>query len=79
MFPAFKVVRQLHEMLWYLADPTSRTFDPDTSHQVNELRMMTIEDVMRLRAVAGGALRKPFELAFAAGRNRQWKPLFLKT
>lgn len=45
MFAAFKVVRQLHEMLWYLAEATSRTFDPDTSHQVNELRM-TIENVM---------------------------------
>lgn len=45
MFPAFKVVRQLHEMLWYLTEATNRTFDPDTSHHVNELRM-TIEDVM---------------------------------
>jgi hypothetical protein len=45
MFPAFKVVRQLHEMLWYLAEATGRTFDPDTSDQVNELRM-TIENVM---------------------------------
>lgn len=45
MFPSFKVVRQLHEMLWYLAEATSRTFDPDTSHQVNELRM-TIENAM---------------------------------
>jgi uncharacterized protein YjbI with pentapeptide repeats len=45
MFAAFKVVRQLHEMLWYLAEATTRTFDPDTSHQANELRM-TIEDAM---------------------------------
>ncbi|WP_458781864.1 pentapeptide repeat-containing protein [Arthrobacter sp. D3-16] len=45
MFPAFKVVRQLHEMLWYLTEATNRTFDPDTSHHVNELRM-SIEDVM---------------------------------
>ncbi|MET4097657.1 hypothetical protein ABIB51_004613, partial [Arthrobacter sp. UYCu712] len=34
-----------HEMLWYLAEATSRTFDPDTSHHVNELRM-TIEIAM---------------------------------
>lgn len=45
MFAAFKVVRQLHEMLWYLIEATSRTFDPDTSHQISELRM-TIEYAM---------------------------------
>lgn len=45
MFLSFKAVRQLHEMLWYLAEATSRTFDPDTSHQANELRM-TIENAM---------------------------------
>ncbi|RJT75616.1 pentapeptide repeat-containing protein [Arthrobacter cheniae] len=45
MFPAFKVVRQLHEMLWYLAEATNRTFDPDTSHQVNEFRK-AIENAM---------------------------------
>ncbi|WP_181034559.1 hypothetical protein [Arthrobacter sp. 08Y14] len=45
MFPAFKVVRQLHEMLWYLAEAAGRTFDPDTSHQINE-RRRAIEDAM---------------------------------
>lgn len=29
MFAVFKVVRQLHEMLWYLAEAQQRTFDPD--------------------------------------------------
>jgi uncharacterized protein YjbI with pentapeptide repeats len=38
MFPAFKVVRQLHEMLWYLAEATARTFDPDTSQHLGRLR-----------------------------------------
>ncbi|MCC3276230.1 pentapeptide repeat-containing protein [Arthrobacter sp. zg-Y20] len=38
MFQTFKIVRQLHEMLWYLAEAAGRTFDPDTSHQVNDLR-----------------------------------------
>lgn len=45
MFPVFKVVRQLHEMLWYLAEATNRTFDPDASHQIEELRM-AIENAM---------------------------------
>ncbi|RAX43638.1 pentapeptide repeat-containing protein [Arthrobacter sp. AQ5-06] len=38
MFPAFKIVRQLHEMLWYLAEAATRTFDPDTLQQVDRLR-----------------------------------------
>lgn len=45
MFSSFKVARQLHEMLWYLIEATSRTFDPDTSHQINELRT-AIENAM---------------------------------
>ncbi|MDN3480706.1 pentapeptide repeat-containing protein [Arthrobacter sp. APC 3897] len=45
MFPAFKVVRQLHEMLWFLAEAAGKTFDPDTSQQINELRR-AIEDAM---------------------------------
>lgn len=45
MFPAFKVVRQLHEMLWYLTEATDRTFDPDTSTQADELRI-AIEKAM---------------------------------
>ncbi|WP_104168555.1 pentapeptide repeat-containing protein [Arthrobacter sp. SX1312] len=38
MFTAFTVVRQLHEMLWYLAEAGTRTFDPDTSYTVDDLR-----------------------------------------
>lgn len=45
MFGAFKVIRQLHEMLWYLTEATTRTFDPDTSHQANDLRL-AIEKAM---------------------------------
>ncbi|KPN18210.1 hypothetical protein AO716_10045 [Arthrobacter sp. Edens01] len=44
MFAAFKVVRQLHEMLWYLTEASSRTFDPDTAHVVDSIRM-EIEEV----------------------------------
>ncbi|MFJ4168848.1 pentapeptide repeat-containing protein [Paenarthrobacter sp. NPDC089714] len=29
MFAVFKVVRQLHEMLWYLEDVPQRTYDPE--------------------------------------------------
>jgi uncharacterized protein YjbI with pentapeptide repeats len=29
MFAVFKLVRQLHEMLWYLTEAQQRTFDPD--------------------------------------------------
>ncbi|MGJ3189789.1 pentapeptide repeat-containing protein [Paenarthrobacter sp. FR1] len=29
MFAVFKMVRQLHEMLWYLVEAQQRTFDPD--------------------------------------------------
>lgn len=42
MFSAFKAARQLHEMLWYLAEAQSRTFDPDSSVRVKRLRR-TIE------------------------------------
>lgn len=45
MFPAFKIVRQLHEMLWYLAEASSRTFDSDTSQQADDLRSV-IEETM---------------------------------
>ena len=37
MFAAFKAVRQLHEMLWYLAEARCRTFDPDLAQQAVEL------------------------------------------
>ncbi|GAA1765244.1 pentapeptide repeat-containing protein [Pseudarthrobacter sulfonivorans] len=37
MFAAFKAVRQLHEMLWYLAEARRRTFDPDVAHRAMEL------------------------------------------
>lgn len=38
MFPAFLVVRQLHEMLWYLAEAAHKTWDPDISRRINNLR-----------------------------------------
>lgn len=38
MFAAFKAARQLHEMLWYLAEAQTRTFDPDASNRAAQLR-----------------------------------------
>ena len=38
MFSAFAAARQLHKMLWYLAEAQMRTFDPDASHRAAQLR-----------------------------------------
>ena len=40
MFSAFKVARQLHEMLWYLVEAQERTFDPDSSNCALKLMKM---------------------------------------
>ncbi|MBT2584640.1 pentapeptide repeat-containing protein [Arthrobacter sp. ISL-95] len=37
MFAVFKVVRQLHEMLWYLAEARQRTFDPELAAAADHL------------------------------------------
>lgn len=46
MFAAFKAARQLHEMLWYLAEAQARTFDPDASSRAAQLRTL-IEQAVR--------------------------------
>lgn len=46
MFSAFKAARQLHEMLWYLAEAQTRAFDPDTSRRAVQLRN-TVEQAVR--------------------------------
>ena len=46
MFTAFKAARQLHEMLWHLAEAQARTFDPDAAQQAEQLRS-TIEQALR--------------------------------
>lgn len=43
MFAAFKSARQLHEMLWYLAEARTRTYDPDTVAAVLALRNTILE------------------------------------
>lgn len=40
MFAAFAAARQLHEMLWYLAEARTRTFDPDAALRAQELSTM---------------------------------------
>ena len=39
MFAAFRIMRQLHEMLWYLAEAQDRAFDAETGNDVLELRL----------------------------------------
>lgn len=51
MFAAFKAARQLHEMLWYLAEAQRRTFDPDAADRAERLKN-TIEQAV------GGDLAK---------------------
>jgi uncharacterized protein YjbI with pentapeptide repeats len=46
MFAAFKAMRQLHEMLWHLAEAQDKTFDADAARDANELRLV-IGDLTR--------------------------------
>lgn len=46
MFAAFKAMRQLHEMLWHLAEAEEKTFDADTSREAEDLRLV-IGDLAR--------------------------------
>jgi uncharacterized protein YjbI with pentapeptide repeats len=40
MFASFKTARQLHEMLWHLAEAQARAFDPDTRQRAGGLRTL---------------------------------------
>ncbi|MGG7508240.1 pentapeptide repeat-containing protein [Plantibacter sp. YIM 135249] len=46
MFAAFAAARQLHELLWYLAEAQERAFDLDAAQQAASLRG-TIEQLVR--------------------------------
>jgi Pentapeptide repeats (8 copies) len=73
MFAAFKVLRQLHEMLWLLAQAEARAYGPDTAEDVRHLRAMVREvaegpleevlaaDVGSLHLQVGDALRSVSE------------------
>jgi hypothetical protein len=65
MFAAFKVIKQLHEMLWHLAEAQERTFSPEIAAEVRALRV-EVEAAARqpldldpetLHARTGGLLR----------------------
>ena len=56
MFAAFKIARQLHEMLWHLIEATDRAYDPDLKDRATELRI-TIEGAL------GGEVHEVLELA----------------
>lgn len=61
MFPTFQVARQLHEMLWYLAEAACKTWDPDTSRQVNDLRSeitTATGDIRQILALDPGAMHE---------------------
>ncbi|WP_341392678.1 pentapeptide repeat-containing protein [Arthrobacter sp. G119Y2] len=45
MFSAFGIVRQLHEMLWYLAEAQVRAFDPDLAARAAQLRRLIAQAV----------------------------------
>ncbi|WP_066298165.1 pentapeptide repeat-containing protein [Arthrobacter luteolus] len=40
MFSVFATARQLHEMLWHLAEAAERAFDPDSAGRAEELRTL---------------------------------------
>ncbi|MFD4182527.1 pentapeptide repeat-containing protein [Rhodococcus sp. NPDC058514] len=46
MFSAFKIMKQLHEMLWYLFEAQARAYDPDAKREAHELAA-TIGDMTR--------------------------------
>jgi uncharacterized protein YjbI with pentapeptide repeats len=46
MFAAFKIMRQLHELLWHLAEGQEKTFDADIAQEANELQLV-IGDLVR--------------------------------
>jgi uncharacterized protein YjbI with pentapeptide repeats len=40
MFASFKVMRQLHELLWHLSEAQEKTFDADTAQEAQELGLV---------------------------------------
>lgn len=55
MFSAFAIVKQLHEMSWYLSEAHERTYDPDAAHEARELAstiaLLTSSDLVELFSV----------------------------
>ena len=73
MFASFKTMKQLHEMLWHLAEAEARTFSPDSADEVHRLRSILqaaadgpVEDLLdldleSLHQRTGGMLREVSE------------------
>jgi hypothetical protein len=73
MFASFKTMKQLHEMLWHLAEAEGRTFSPDSADEVHRLRSilqaaadgsledLLVLDIESLQYRTGGVLREVSE------------------
>lgn len=53
MFSAFSIMRQLHEMLWYLYEAQARTYDPDSAQQARDF-------ASTIATLAGGSATELF-------------------
>ncbi len=70
MFASFKTMKQLHEMLWHLAEAEARAFSPDSADEVHRLRSIlqtaadgSVEDLLvldleSLHQLTAGVLRE---------------------
>lgn len=59
MFAAFKIVKQLHEMLWYLAEACERAYAPEAVHEARELESA-------IAALTHGSLAELFSVDIGA-------------
>lgn len=51
MFSAFKVLKQLHEMVWHLLEAQDRTYDAETRELANSIAALTQGDVDELLSI----------------------------
>lgn len=58
MFEVFAVMRQLHEILWYLTEAAAKAPAPDIAETRDEVEKLTHQDAKTLQAVDVDALRQ---------------------
>jgi hypothetical protein len=58
MFEVFAVMRQLHEILWYLTEAAAKAPADDVTETLDEVEKLTREDAKTLQAVDVDALRQ---------------------
>lgn len=58
MFEVFAVMRQLHEILWYLTEAAAKTPATDVTEILDEVEKLTREDAKTLQTVDVDALRQ---------------------